>query len=165
MFNQIITFFGGDPVKWYSDPKLWRPILIIVHIWQIAGSGSLYYFGSLMSMDGSLFEAAELDGASTWQKCIHVAVPHLIPTIATLSILGIGRVLSVDFGLFYNVPLDQGVLYASTDVIGTYTYRVMLTGALERSAAVGLATSLVGLILVLSTNAIVRKISPENAMF
>lgn len=165
VLNQIIEFFGGDPVKWYNESKYWPAILTVVHIWMIAGSGSLYYYGALVGIDETLFEAAEIDGANIWQKCRYIAIPHLIPVMTTLLILGIGRVFSVDMGLFYNVPMNQGTLYATTDIIGTYTYRALLTGAMERSAAVGLAQSVVGLVLVLITNGVIRKIDPDNAMF
>ena len=165
VLNQVITALGGDPVAWYNESKWWPAILTIVHIWMIAGSGSLYYYGALVGIDTDLFEAAELDGANTLQKCWHIAIPHLIPVITTLLILGIGRVFSVDMGLFFNIPMDQGALYETTDIIGTYTYRAMLSGSMERSAAVSLAQSVVGLIMVLMTNGVIRKIDPDNAMF
>ena len=165
VLNQLITWLGGDPVAWYNESKWWPAILTIVHIWMIAGSGSLYYYGALVGIDTNLFEAAEIDGANTWQKCRYIAIPHLIPVMTTLLILGIGRVFSVDMGLFYNVPMNQATLYATTDVIGTYTYRIMLDGAMERSAAVSFAQSVVGLVMVLMTNGVIRKIDPDNAMF
>lgn len=165
VLNQFITWLGGDPVAWYNESKWWPAILTIVDIWMVAGSGSLYYYGALVSIDTTLFEAAEIDGANTIQKCRYVAIPHLVPVMVTLLILGIGRVFAVDMGLFNNVTMDQAILYETTDIISTYTYRTMLTGAMERSAAVSLAQSVVGLIMVLITNGIIRKVDPDNAMF
>ena len=138
--------------------------MIIVHIWQIAGSGSLIYYAALMGIDGELFEAASLDGANAIQKCWHIAIPSLIPIICTMTVFGIGGLFSNDVGLFYNIP-KGGQLLPATDVIGTYVYRALLTGDFEKSAAVGLFQSMTGLVLVLLVNAIMRKVSPENAMF
>ena len=165
VLNQFITWLGGDPVAWYNESKWWPIILTIVDIWMVAGSGSLYYYGALVSIDSSLFEAAEIDGANTLQKCRYIAIPHLVPVMVTLLILGIGRVFAVDMGLFNNVTMDQAILYETTDIISTYTYRTMLTGAMERSAAVSFAQSVVGLVMVLLTNGIIRKVDPDNAMF
>lgn len=165
MLNHIIEMFGGEPISWYLEAKYWPAILTIVHIWQIAGSGCLYYYAALMGIDDSLFEAAELDGAGTLRKCWHIAIPCLIPVMCMMLILGIGGLFSGDMGLFYNVPKNQGPLYPTTDVIGTYTYRALLTGSLEKSTAVGLFQSAAGMILVLVTNWIIKKVSPENSMF
>lgn len=165
VLNRLITALGGDPVAWYNEAKWWPAILTIVNIWMIAGSQSLYYYGALVGIDTNLFDAAEVDGATTWQKCRYIAIPHLIPVMTTLLILGIGRVFNVDMGLFNNVTMDQSILYETTDIISTYTYRTMLTGAMERSAAVSFAQSVVGLVMVLITNGVIRKIDPDNAMF
>ena len=165
VLNQIIEGFGGEGMKWYSEAKYWPFILTIVHIWQIAGSGCLYYYSGLMGVDQALYEAAEIDGANTLQKCWHVSIPALIPIMIMMTILGIGRIFSGDIGLFYQVTMDQGALYPTTDIINTYTYRALLNGSLEKSAAVGLFQSVTGFVLVMVTNAIVRKVSPENKMF
>ncbi len=165
LINQVITFLGGTKVDWYSNPAYWPWILTIVHVWQVAGSGCLYYYAGLVGIDPSLFEAASIDGANTWQKCWHIAIPSLIPIMTMMTILGIGSLFNGDLGLFYQVPKDQGILYPTTDIINTYVYRALLDGSMERSAAVGLFQSVTGLILVLVTNGIVRKVSPENKMF
>ena len=165
VLNRVIAAFGGERIQWYSEPRYWPAILTIVHCWQIVGSGCLYYYAALMAVDESLFEAATIDGANTIQKDWYVSIPSLIPIMVIMTILGIGHLFSGDMGLFYQVPKNQGILYETTDIINTYTYRAMLSGSLEKSAAVGLFQSLIGLILVLGTNAIVRKISPEHSMF
>ena len=92
-------------------------------------------------------------------------IPSLVPIMVIMTILGIGGLFSGDMGLFYQVPKDQGLLYETTDIINTYTYRALLGGSLAKSAAVGLFQSVVGLFLVLGTNTIVRKVSPEHSMF
>ena len=99
------------------------------------------------------------------QKAWYVEIPELIPIMVMMTILGIGGLFSGDMGLFYQVPRNSGLLFETTDIINTYTYRALLNGDLAKSAAVGLFQSIVGLVLVVSTNAIVRKVSPENSMF
>lgn len=165
LINHIITAFGGEAIQWYLEPKYWPFILVIVHIWQVAGSGCLYYYAALVGIDSSLFEAAAIDGAGTLQKCWHIAIPSLIPVMCMMLIMGIGGLFSGDFGLFYNVPKNQGTLFETTDIISTYTYRAMLSGTLDKSAAVGLFQSIAGMIMVLISNGIIRKVSPENSMF
>lgn len=165
ILNQVITSLGGESVRWYSESKYWPYILTIVHIWMSLGSGCLYYYSALTGIDPTLYEAAEIDGANAIQKTWHISIPELVPIMVMMTILGIGGLFSGDMGLFYQVPKDQGILYPTTDIINTYTYRALLAGSLEKSAAVGLFQSVVGLFLVVGTNAIVRKVSPENSMF
>lgn len=165
IFNTVIRKFGGSGVQWYMEPLYWPFILTGVHIWQTVGMNSIIYYASLMGLDESLIEAAQLDGANKWQQTVHVVIPHLVPVMVITTILGIGHLFSGDFGLFYQVPKDVGLLYPTTDIINTYTFRALQSGALEKSTAVGLFQSLTGLILVVVTNGIVRKISPDNSMF
>lgn len=163
--NGILKGFGIKAVQWYNDPKYWPAILTITHIWQTVGMRSIIYYASLMSLDDELLEAASLDGASRWQQIRHIIVPHLTSILVIMTILGIGDLFSGDFGLFFQVTKDIGVLYPTTDIINTYTYRAMRNGAMEKSAAMGLFQSFSGLVLVVLTNAVVRKISPENSLF
>lgn len=163
--NQLITALGGTKIQWYSEPQYWPLILSITHVWQALGGGCLYYYAALMAVDNELFEAARLDGANRLQEIWHVCVPCLVPIMCITTILGIGSIFSGDFGLHYQVTRDQGILYETTDIINTYTFRALMSGSMARSAAVGLFQSVVGLILVITTNWIVRKISPENSMF
>lgn len=165
LVNAVIKALGGDAIAWYSGPKYWPWILTVTHIWQTVGMNSVIYYASLMSLDESLLEASTLDGANRWQQICHVIIPHLVPVMVVTTVLAMGSIFSGDFGLFYQVPKDQGTLYATTDIISTYTYRALLGGSLEKSAAVGLFQSVVGFVMVVATNAIVKKISPENSMF
>lgn len=165
VLNKIIVALGGTAIQWYTEPKYWPAILTIVHIWASIGAGCLYYYSALTNTDPTLYEAAEIDGANVLQRTWHISIPKLIPIMVMMTILGIGGLFNGDIGLFYQVPRNTGVLYPTTDVINTYTYRALLAGSLEKSAAVGLFQSVVGLLLVVGTNAIVRKVSPENSMF
>lgn len=165
LLNKVIMLFGGDVISWYTEPKYWPVILTIVHIWQTVGMNSVMYYSSLISLDPSQLEAAEIDGANRFQQIIHIIIPHLLPIMITMTILNIGHIMSGDIGLFNQTTKNVGILYPTTDVISTYTYRALLDGAMAKSAAVGIFQSLVGLLMVIITNLIVKKYSPENSMF
>lgn len=165
MINKIVIAFGGEAVSWYTEAKYWPFILFIVHTWTSVGMSSVMYYAQLIGLDPTQLEAAEIDGANRVQQIIHVILPHMLPMMITLTILNIGHVMGGDIGLFYQVPKMQGILFEWTDIINTYTYRSLLDGTLEKSAAVGIFQSVIGLILVIGTNMIVKKISPENSMF
>lgn len=165
LLNKLIVALGGTAVNWYAEPKYWPFILTITHIWQMVGMNSILYYSSLMSMDESLLEAAKVDGANLRQQIWHVMIPHLVPIMVITTILAIGNLFTGSLDLFYQVPMNQGLLYPTTDIINTYVYRALLGGSLARSTAVNLFQSLVGMTLVIVTNAIIRKISPEHSMF
>ncbi len=165
VFNKIIVALGGTAVDWYSNPSYWPVILVLCNVWKHIGLDSIMYYASLMSVDKELYEAAKVDGASKLQQTIHISLPSLIPIIIVLGIMKVGNVIRGDFGLFYQIPRDIGLLYPTTDIIDTYVYRGLRAGQLGISSAVGLFQSVVGLIMVLTTNAIVKKIDSDNAMF
>ena len=163
--NTVLKQFGANPVKWYSVPKYWPFILIFIETWKQAGLASLYFYASLLTIDTSLFEAASLDGAGRLRQIWYVSLPELKPMACITIIMRLGQILGSDFGLFYQVPMDQGALYSTTDVLSTYLLRGLQGGSISATAAVGLFQSVVGLVLVLASNAVIKKISPENAMF
>ena len=163
--NQLVRLFGGEEIGWYMDPSRWPWIFIFVNIWKSIGMNSIIYYAALMGIDESLFEAAQLDGANRIKQIRHISLPSLIPIVCILLIMSVGGIMRGDFGLFYQVPMDVGALYPTTDIIDTYIYRGLRQGNMSVSAAVGLFQSLVGLILVVSANALIRKLSNENSMF
>ena len=165
VINQGLVALGLKKVQWYSKPQYWPYILTFVHEWAGVGMGCILYYATLMGVDEGLFEAAMLDGANRRQQLWHVAIPHLVPVIMIKLILGMGSIFQGDFGLFYQVPRNIGLLYKTTDVINTYVFRAMMGGDLEKSAAIGLFQSLVGMVMVILTNLIVRRISPEQSLF
>ena len=165
VINQGLVALGLKKVQWYSKPQYWPYILTFVHEWAGVGMGCILYYATLMGVDEGLFEAAMLDGANRRQQLWHVAIPHLVPVIMIKLILGMGSIFQGDFGLFYQVPRNIGLLYKTTDVINTYVFRAMMGGDLEKSAAIGLFQSLVGMVMVILTNLIVRRISPEQSRF
>ncbi|MCR8642520.1 sugar ABC transporter permease [Paenibacillus sp. N1-5-1-14] len=166
VLNQLITSFGGDPVAWYADKRFWPYILIFMGIWKSIGYSSVVYLAAIAGIDKSYYEAAMIDGASKWQQIKFVTLPLLKPLMVILTILAIGGIFRSDFGLFYQIPRDSGVIYSVTNVIDTYIYRSMSqTGNLGMSTAAGLYQSVVGFVLVMVTNYIVKKINKENAIF
>lgn len=165
MLNSLLQKMGLNAIEWYSQPKYWPTILTLFYMWKSVGMGSIMYYAALMALDVSLFESATLDGANRFKQIIYITLPSLVPIIAVMLILGIGSIMGGDFGLFYQLPRDSGPLYPATDIIATYTYRGLAQGNLSQSSAVGLFQSVCGLIMVLLTNSIIKKVSPENAMF
>ena len=165
ILNSLIIALGGEKIKWYSDPKYWPFILTAINIWKGIGMGSIYYYASLMGIDASIFEAAEIDGANKIQKIKYVSLPSLVPIVVIMLIMNIGNIIRGDFGLFYQIPRDVGLLYPATDIIETYVFRGLRSGNMAQSTAVGLFQSVVGFVLVVSTNFIVKKINPENSLF
>lgn len=164
--NTILPALGIDPIDWYSKAEYWPFILIFVNTWKGVGYGTLIYISAINGIDPSLYEAAELDSATKWQKIKYITLPFLEPTIITLTLMSVGRIFYSDFGLFYQVPRNSGLLYSTTNVIDTYVYRgLMNSGNVGMSAAAGFYQSIVGFIIVLTANAVVRKFSKENAMF
>lgn len=163
--NQILITLGAKPVNWYQEPKYWPFILQCADIWKNVGMGCVLYYANLMSLDASLFEAASIDGANRFQQWIKIGIPSLIPLICIITIMKMGSILGGDFGLFYQVPMDSGPLYPVTDTVQTYLYRGLVAGDMSVSAAVGLVCNVVGLVMVLGSNAVVRKLDPDSAMF
>lgn len=166
ILNKIIESMGGTGIAWYNTPEAWTWILLICSIWKHVGMDCVVYYAALMGIDTSLFEAAKIDGANKVQIAWYITVPTLVPLITILTILKIGSIFRADFGLFYQVPMDNGALYPRTDVIDTYVYRVFRQiGNLSMSTAIGFLQSIIGFIMVMTTNAVVKKVDPNRALF
>ncbi len=167
LINNIIRALGGEAVKWYMLPDVWRPILIATSVWKNVGYTVIIYLATISGIDEQLFEAAELDGAKRLQQIRHILIPHLIPVISMLTLLAIGKIFNGDFGLVYAVIADNGQLYDKTDIIETYLYRALFNngGDFGSLAAVGLYQSVVGFIFVMGSNLIARKIDPDYSLF
>lgn len=162
----LLPALGLDPINWYNEPKYWPYILTIVHLWKGAGYSCIVFLAAIIGIDPEYYEAARLDGASKWKQIRKITIPMITPVIIMLTLLGIGRIFYSDFGLFYQVPMNSGALFETTNVIDTYVFRgLMQLGDIGMSAAAGFYQSLVGFALVIVSNAIVRKINKENALF
>jgi len=166
VINSILKGVGLKEVHWYMEPEYWPLILTIIVIWKGTGYGSILYIATITGLDHNLFEAAVIDGASKWQQITRVTLPLLKPVVSVMLLLGLSDVLSSDFGLFYVVPRQSPLLLPATSVIDTYVYRALINmGTITLPAAAGLFKSFTGFVLIITTNAIVRKIAPENSLF
>ena len=164
--NSVLPLLGIDPIKWYNVPKYWPVILTIVYLWMSYGYSSILYYSTIIGIDKSLYEAAVMDGATTWQQICHVTLPSLKFTIITLVLLAVGRICYSDFGLFYQVPQHSGLLYSTTQTIDTFVYRALLElNDVGRSSAAGFLQSILGFIMVFTSNTLVSRIDKESALF
>ena len=164
--NYILPLLGISEIAWYMEKEYWPFILTSVHIWKQIGFSTVIYLASIVGIDPEYYDAAMIDGAGKWRQIRSITLPLLVPIIITLTLISIGRIFYSDFGLFYQVPMNSGAIYDTTNVIDTYVYRGLLQlGDIGMSSAAGLYQSLVGFILVIISNLIVRRISKENALF
>lgn len=162
----ILKPLGIEPIQFYNEISCWPFILIFINLWKNVGYSSIIYLASIAGIDPGYYEAASLDGANRVQQFYHITLRCLVPTITTLFILAIGKIFYSDFGLFYQVPMQSGKLFPVTQTIDTYVfYGLTQNNNIGMSAAAGFYQSVVGFVLVLLSNWIVRKISRENAMF
>ena len=165
LFNSILQNFGFDKTQWYQSPQYWRFILIILGIWKSSGYTMVIYLCSITAIDRTLYESASLDGASFFQRVRYITLPHLKTTISTLFILGIGSILSSDFGLFYQVPMDSGALQEVTQTLDVYVYKSLMQDAnFSYSSAAAFLQSAVGCVLLIIANIIVSRLDKDSAL-
>jgi putative aldouronate transport system permease protein len=161
VINDLMALFGAKRQTMLLNPKLFQPVYIISDIWQGVGWGSIVYLGALTAVDPQLYEAAQIDGAGKLRQILHVTLPGILPTIVVMLILRMGAIMNVGYEkiiLLYNPSV-----YETADVISSYSYR---KGLLEMnysySAAVGLFNSAINFVLVISTNALSRKLNDTS---
>ena len=166
IINTALAALGLPSVAWYSESKYWPWILTFMYIWKNAGYNAIIYYASIMGIDESYYEAAAIDGATRRQITWRITLPLLKKIIICMTLLQIGRVMYSDFGLFYQLPRDMGALFSTTQVLDTYIFRMLrVTGNVGVSAAVGCFQAIVGFILIMAANGVVRRIDKESAMF
>ena len=157
---------GEPPINWYTTPKYWPYIIVFANLWKNVGYSTILYLAAIAGIDTNQYEAAAIDGASKWQQIWHVTIPNLRTMIAILFILNVGKIFNADFGLFWNVPMQNGALFSVTQVVDTYIYRAMMnTGNLGMTSAAGLLQNVIGLICILGANALVKKIDSDSTLF
>ncbi len=154
------------PINWYMSAKYWPLILTIVHFWQVSGQSSIVYMASIGGIDKSLYEVARIDGARKLQQIWHITLPLLRHMIILMLLLSIGSIFNSDFGLFYQVTLNSGMLYSTTQTIDTYVYRALLEmNNVGMSSAASVFQAIIGFLLVLISNAGGRKFDKDSALF
>lgn len=164
--NAIIKPLGGNAISWYSKPKYWPYILTFIQLWRSVGYTTIMYYATLVGIDTSYYEAAVIDGASTWDQIRYITLPCLKTTIITLTIMNLGRMFYSDFGLFYQVPMNNGLLFNATNTLDTYVYRGLLElNDIGRASAACFIQSVLGFVLVWGANALTRKVDPDSAVF
>jgi len=166
LINNLIEAAGGQRINFYADPSYWYPILLFLNIWKSTGYNAIIYLAAITGIDEGLYEAAYIDGATRWKRIRYITLPLLMPTVCILTLMSIGRIFYGDFGMMYAIIRDNSSLMPIAEVIDTYVYRTFKnTGDPSLSMAVGLYQSVVGFILVFTSNWIVRKKFPDGALF
>lgn len=156
----------GAVYNFYADRKWWPYILLLVYNWKGIGYSAIIYLAAITGIDRNLYEAASIDGANRPQQIFRITLPMIRGTITTLVLLQIGRMFYSDFGLFYQVPMNAGMLFNVTQTIDTYVYRMlMVNNRVGMASAASFYQSIVGFVLVLGANFIVRRLNRENALF
>lgn len=166
-FNKtILPALGENPINWYSDKTYWPYILVLVNTWKGVGYSMIIYFSSIVGISQDYFEAARIDGAKKWQQIRYITLPLLKPTVITLFILAVGQIFRSDFGLFYQVTKNSGPLYEFTRTIDVYVYQALMKNSdYGMSSAASFYQSIVGFILILIANKIVKKYQASSALF
>lgn len=162
----VLPALGLDPVAWYSTPQYWPFILLVVFLWKNTGYTSIIYMAGIAGINKEIYESAQLDGASKLKQIWYITLPMLRPTVIITTLMMVGRIFYSDFGLFYQVPQNSGALFNVTQTIDTYVYRALMTSNnVGMAAAAALFQSVVGFVLVLGANALVRRLDSDNALF
>ena len=166
LVNHILASFGMKAINFYSELWIWPALLLFLGIWKGFGYSSVMYYATIMGIDPTFYEAATVDGASKWQRIRNITIPQLSSLITVLTILAVGNIFRADFGLFYQIPHNAGQLYNVTNVLDVYVYNGLTqTADIGMASAAGLYQSVVGLILVILSNLLARRVDPNSALF
>ena len=166
MINGIRASLGQDPVNFYSMPSAWPVIICCFNSWKWTGYNSVIYIAAIMGIDGEINEAAEIDGANIFQRIWSITIPSIRPTLITMILLQVGRILRGDFEMFYQIVGNNGQLYNATDVIDTYVFRSLITNPdIGVTAAATFYQSVLCFAIIMIVNAVVKHIDEEYALF
>lgn len=166
LINSVLKTLGMKPINWYQEQKYWPFILTFCNIWKGTGYSMIIYLSSIVGISQDYYEAARIDGATKWKQITDITLPLLKPTVITMLILSVGRIFASDFGLFYQIPKNSGALYNVTQTIDVYVYNALMKSSdFGMSSAASVYQSVVGFIMIIGANALIRKFSKENALF
>ncbi len=161
MFNALNNLTGREPISFLSEPKYFQHIIVWAGVWQGMGWNSIIYMAALSAIDTQLYEAARIDGCGRLRQAWHVTIPGIMPTVIMLLIMSVGSILTV--GTDNILLLYNPMTYETGDVFGTYTYRLGIRGGqYDYTAAVGLAETVVGFIMIIIVNWISRKTTEQS---
>lgn len=163
--KSIIEPLTGHTIAFYQEKVWWPFILTFVHLWKGMGFSLVLYLSSLLSISNDYYEAAKIDGAGKLQQIRYITLPLLKPTMIMMVLMGISKIFNSDFGLFYQVPRNSGAIYSVTQTLDTYVYNALMNqNNIMMSSAASVFQAVVGLVLVVSSNLLIKKISPEDAI-
>lgn len=164
--NNMLESIGLGRVDFYNMPQIWKGVFMGVSAWQGTGYGMIFYLAAITGINPELYEAAYLDGCGLMRRIRHVTLPLILPTTCILTLLNLGNILKGNMDMFYQIVGNNANLYDATDVIDTYVFRTLtkLKDYTVTSAA-GLYQNVIGFVLVMTVNFIVKKIDPDSAIF
>ena len=166
LLNKLVQSFGIQAIPWFQTPNVWPSVLTIIYVWKFAGYFSVIFLAAITGISSDYYEAAQIDGATRLQQIRHITLPLIRPVFIMLALLGVGRIFYGDFGMIYGIIGDNGILFPTTDVIDTYSFRALRQlGNFSMSAAVVFYQSFMGLVCILLFNGLIRKIDKENSLF
>lgn len=164
--STIFKPFGIKPLNWYMKSQYWPFILTFCYLWKNIGYMMIIHYSSIVGISKDYYEAAYLDGATKWQSIKYITLPLIKTTVITLLILNLGRIITSDFGLFYQIPKNSGALYKVTQTLDVYVYNALMgNNDFSLSSAASVFQSVVGFVFVLVTNAVARRYSKDSAIF
>ncbi|WP_083402008.1 ABC transporter permease [Paenibacillus algorifonticola] len=159
--NVALNFFGLDSINFLGEGRMFRSIYVWSDIWQTAGYSAVIYLAALAGIDPTLYEAAKVDGASRFQKIVHVDIPGLLPTITIILILNVGSVMAIGFEKIYLLQNPLNMVHS--EIIATYVYRIGLLNAnYSFATAVGLFNSLINLVLLVTVNGLAKRLTKSS---
>jgi len=164
--NKVLISLGREPMLFYQSPQYWPYIMAAVNLWKGVGFGSIVYMAGMLGIDNELYEAAQIDGANRWQQIRYITLPLLIPLIVTLTLLALGGIFRGNLQMFQMMVGNNPLLYSTTDIIDTFVFRSLLNlGSLGLASAAGFFQSVVGLVMIVATNALVKALDKERALY
>lgn len=164
--NHFLVSNGMEKVQFYEKASLWPAILLFFSAWKGIGYGSVLYLAAIMGIDISLYEAAEIDGANVFQRIFKITIPSLMPTLIVLMLLAIGGIFRGNFDMFYNLIGNNGLLFNTTDVIDTFTFRALISSNdFGMAASSGLYQSVFCLVTILIANYLVKRYDKDYSLF
>ena len=170
LVNRLLVALGQEPVMWYQQEAApwWPWILVYLHLWKTVGYSMVIYLASIKGIDTAMYEAAMIDGAGKWQQTRHITLPSLKPVIVMMFILSTGRMFNSDFGLFYRTTRNASSLTDVYLTLDVYVYNAIFNNprpVYGYISAAGALQSVLGCLMMLLTNGIVRRVDRENALF